>query len=289
MDRQIRILGIFQEPFIRKRIATDNHFHPAKFKRVAYRPIAGMHRGPGTNRHSVLLIHHLVDSLVVELGGLDIAGYRADHEFSRGVIPVGVFQEIVHRVLGTQFRGHATWTPDPERVWTTRRPAAGPQSVDVTHMVGMQMRQKNLVQKFIRDHQGGEIRHGPAADIEYELVAIARFHQVAGCGLTAACSRHAGAAGDHTDFVFGQRFRTGVVDVTIRRDPGRVRDGPAGGECRASGSRQQQSDKTLRDYSASSSSIFHFNLLFTNASVHPFKQCRGRRRDHVEAEVPLGG
>ncbi len=74
VDCQIRILGIFQEPFIRKRIPTDNHFHPAIFNRVAYGPIAGVHRGPGTNRYSVLLIHHLVDGLVVELGGLDSAG-----------------------------------------------------------------------------------------------------------------------------------------------------------------------------------------------------------------------
>ncbi len=81
---------------------------------------------------SFLVIHHFVDGLVVELGGLDSAGYRADLEFSRRVIPVGVFQEIIHRVLGTQFRGHATWTPDPECVWTARRPAAGPQAVDVT-------------------------------------------------------------------------------------------------------------------------------------------------------------
>ena len=82
--------------------------------------------------------------------------------------------------------------------------------------VGVQVGQKDLVEKVIRDHQRGDVDHGAGPNVEQELIAVAEFDEKTRCSLIAARRRQTGAAGEQADFIFAQFLRTGVIDVAIR-------------------------------------------------------------------------
>ena len=70
MDRDIRVLGIFLEPFVGIRVGAVDKFQPVPFKAEADGSIKRMDRGERTDRHAVFLIDNGILSLVVELGDI---------------------------------------------------------------------------------------------------------------------------------------------------------------------------------------------------------------------------
>jgi hypothetical protein len=93
------------------------------------------------------------------------------------------------------------------------------------------MGQEYLVEVLVWDHQRRKVGHRAAADIEDELVSIARLYQETGRRLTAARRRHTGAASNDADLVCGERLGTRIVDIAIGRDAFRIGHPAAGGLC----------------------------------------------------------
>ena len=90
MDGQVDVLGIFQKPLVGKGITADDDRHASVFQCIADRPVAGVHRRPGADGDTVLLIDDLVHALILELVGLDGAGDRADLHGPGHEVPVGM-------------------------------------------------------------------------------------------------------------------------------------------------------------------------------------------------------
>ena len=82
-------------------------------------------------------------------------------------------------------------------------------------MVGVQVREEDLVQVVVGDHERREVGGRSRADVEEELVAVAQLHQEARGGLTVPGRRHAGSAGDDPNLVRLQFLRARVVRVAV--------------------------------------------------------------------------
>ena len=68
-------------------------------------------------------------------------------------------------------------------------------------MVRVQVSDENLVEKVIRDLEGRNPFGGPGADVEEELVAVAKLDEKAGRCLGRAGRGHPGAAGDNPHLI----------------------------------------------------------------------------------------
>jgi len=82
-------------------------------------------------------------------------------------------------------------------------------------MVAVKIADKDLVEIVERDRQGGQALERTAADVENELVAIAKFHEEAGSGLFGARTWHAGSAGRHPHLVRREGLGAGKIDITV--------------------------------------------------------------------------
>ncbi len=83
------------------------------------------------------------------------------------------------------------------------------------------MADEHLVEVVVGDLQRRDALGRAGADVEQELIAVAELDEPACCRLFGARVGHAGAAGEETDPIFLQRFRTGVVRVTVEGRPRR--------------------------------------------------------------------
>ena len=127
----------------------------------------------GPDRHAVFLINDFVDALVIKFVHSNLTGDRRNLEFTRRFVPVIRQQEMFDRKSRAHVFRCPGGTPDLERNRTTRSPATGPQRIQITPMISVQVTEKNLGEIFVGDHQRRDVAHRPRANIEDEFVAIA--------------------------------------------------------------------------------------------------------------------
>ena len=221
VDHEVRALCVLEEPRVGEGVTPDDDLYPRVLEDEAHRAVARVDRRDGADRDPVLLVHDLVDALVVELLDLDGPRNRRDLDGAGLEVPLGEFEEVLHRVPGSHLGTGPAWPPDLERLTPARRPAPRPERVDVAHVVGVQVGEEELVQHVIRDHQGRHVSHGPRTDVEQELVAVSQLSEKARSGLTVPRGGHARSAGDEPDLVLRELLGPGVVDIAIRRRTGR--------------------------------------------------------------------
>ena len=80
----------------------------------------------------------------------------------------------------------------------------------------MQVREKDLVEVLIGDHQCDHVGHRAGTDIKQELFTIACLDEPARGCLPMPRRGHTGTTGDHAHFVRRQVFGAGVIDVAVR-------------------------------------------------------------------------
>ena len=175
-----------------------------------------MNSWDGADGHSVLLIDDFIHALVVKFVDGDLTRDRRNLVFTRLLVPVVGLEKMVDGISRAHVLRLPAGPPDLERHWAPRGPTAGPQGIQITPVVRVQVAEKDFGEVLIGDHERCDIAHRPRADVEDEFIAVAQFEQKTSRSLRQTLIRHTRAAGDNANLVLGQHFSSRVVDIAIR-------------------------------------------------------------------------
>ena len=185
--------------------------------------VVDVDRRDGPNGDPVILVDHLVDPTVVELGHLEEQAARISVPEPRVHIPFEALFEVFERVGRAVLGRFAARTPHAKRRHSVPHHATDPQRVQVTEVVGVKVPDEYLVQEVVGNLEGRNALGRAGPDVEQELVAVSELDQPTGGRLLRTCVRHSRSARRDAHLIRVQRLGARIVDVAVL-DRARGRD-----------------------------------------------------------------